>query len=184
MNIKRIYKILILIVASSFILGSASCAGSSNELTAHEEETIYAAVIRQVATIDDTFGGNLNPSTVYLIRRTDDGADVSQGQETPPMIISESSQLEITSLLSDLSADIIWIDKRQDAEFEDTASSEVKDHGVIITIGNISQQKDGTVQVVGSIYIANLAAGGTTYILEKIAGVWEITGTTGVSWIS
>ncbi len=184
MNFKRIYRIIILMVAASFLLGSASCAGSGNELTTQEEETIYAEVIRQLATIDDTFGGNFNPSTVYVIRHTDDGAGNPQDQETPPMIISESSQSKITSLLKDLSADIIWIDKRQDAEFEDTESSEVKDHGAIITIGNIHHQKDGTVQVAGSIYIAGMATGGTTYILEKIAGVWEITGITGGRWIS
>jgi len=32
--------------------------------------------------------------------------------------------------------------------------------------------------------VARLAAGGKTYILEKKDGVWIVTGTTGVEWIS
>jgi hypothetical protein len=32
--------------------------------------------------------------------------------------------------------------------------------------------------------VASLAAGGKTYIIEKKDGVWIITGTTGVEWIS
>ena len=67
-------------VAASFLLGSASCAGSGNELTTQEEEAVYAKVIRQLATIDDTFGGNFNPSTVYVITHTDDGAGSPQDQ--------------------------------------------------------------------------------------------------------
>lgn len=62
--------------------------------------------------------------------------------------------------------------------------SSVKGGGAIITLGTIYPREDGSVQVGGSIYIANLAAGGTTYILEKTDGKWEITGRTGVSWIS
>jgi hypothetical protein len=60
----------------------------------------------------------------------------------------------------------------------------VKDGGAIITLGNIDLQKNGSIQLAGSIYIANLAAGGITYVLEKKNGVWEITGTTQVRWIS
>ncbi len=184
MNFKRICKIIILIVAASFLLGSASCAVSSNELTTQEEEAVYAEVIRQLATVDDTYGGNLNPLTIYVISNTGDGTGRPEDEENPSRAIPESVQSEITGLLDDLPGDIIWIEKRQDAEFEDNEGAEVKNRGAIISIGNIQVQADGSVQVAGSIYTASMAAGGTTYILKKIDGAWRITGRVGGFWIS
>ncbi|MFC1943478.1 hypothetical protein ACFLWO_02730 [Chloroflexota bacterium] len=70
------------------------------------------------------------------------------------------------------------------ARFEQSPYFEVKHGGAIITLGDIYLQADGSVQVAGSIYIANLAAGGTTCVLEKVDGAWEITGQIGGSWIS
>jgi hypothetical protein len=93
-------------------------------------------------------------------------------------MISETLQIEISTMLTDLSAEIIWIDTFEDAEFEESGF-EVKRGGAIITLGNIYAQEDGSVQVAGSIYIANLAAGGSTYILEQVDGSWKITGLVG-----
>jgi hypothetical protein len=56
--------------------------------------------------------------------------------------------------------------------------------GVVFTLGNIQPQNDGTVHVPASLYFANLGAGGRTYILTKVDGVWTITGTAGAEWIS
>ena len=56
--------------------------------------------------------------------------------------------------------------------------------GVIFTFGNIQAQNDGSVHVSASLYFASLGAGGRTYILSKVDGVWKITGKTGVEWIS
>ncbi len=149
-----------------------------------DEAAIYAAVIRQLATEDDTFGGNLNPSTLYIIRNTDDGAgNPVEGQKSDTSMITDTLQSEISTMLTDLSAEIIWIDTFEDAEFEESGF-EVKRGGAIITLGNIYAQEDGSVQVAGSIYIANLAAGGSTYILEKVDGAWKIAGRVGPVWMS
>lgn len=149
-----------------------------------EEIAIYAAVIQQLATVDDTFGGNLNPKTLYVIKNADDSAgNPVEGQQSDTRLITETIQSEISSILNDLSVEIIWIDRFEDAEFENSGF-EVKRGGAIITLGNIYLREGGSVQVAGSIYIANLAAGGTTYILEKVDGAWEITGRAGPSWIS
>jgi len=155
-----------------------------NNLPLQDETAIYAVVIQQLATVDDTFGGNLNPKTLYVIKNTDDGAGNPVGdQQSNTRLITETMQSEISSMLNDLSIEIIWIDRFEDAEFE-KSGFEVKRGGAIITLGNIYLKEGGSVQVAGSIYIANLAAGGTTYILEKVDGAWEITGRAGPSWIS
>jgi len=153
-------------------------------LPVQDETAIYAVVIRQLATVDDTFGGNLNPDTLYVIKNTDDIAgNPVEGQQSDTRMITENMQSEISSILNDLNIEIVWVDKFEDAEFEETGS-EVKRGGAIITLGNIYPKENGSVQVAGSIYIANLAAGGTTYILEKSSGSWEITGHAGPSWMS
>jgi len=156
----------------------------SSNLTIKDETAIYASVIRQLATIDDTFGGNLNPDTLYVIKNTDDSAgNPVEGQQSDTRMITENMQSEISTMLNDLPIEIVWVDRFEDAEFEEPGV-EVKRGGAIITLGNIYPKEDGSVQVAGSIYIANLAAGGTTYILEKDSGSWEIVGHAGPSWMS
>jgi hypothetical protein len=156
----------------------------SSSLTIQDETAIYSRVIRHLVTVDDTFGGNLNPETVYVIKNTDDSAgNPVEGQQSDTRMITEIMQIEISSMLNDLPVEIVWIDRFEDAEFEETGF-EVKRGGAIITLGNIHPKEDGSVNVAGSIYIANLAAGGTTYILEKTSGSWEITGHAGPVWMS
>ncbi|MDD5703826.1 MAG: hypothetical protein PHU23_17470 [Dehalococcoidales bacterium] len=107
-------------------------------------------------------------------------------------MISQSVQDKITDTLRNLSADIIWIEKFEDADFEKSKvaglealpARMVKDGGAIITLGNIYLQKNDSVNVAASIWVGDLAAGGITYIVDKRDGIWKITGTTGVRWIS
>lgn len=61
---------------------------------------------------------------------------------------------------------------------------EVAGHGAMVTLGNISPQADGTVHVPASIHVADLAATGLTYVLQKVDGVWVVKGNTGVQWVS
>ena len=165
-------------------IGYTGCSTESNDLTIQDEAAIYAVVIRQLATIDDTFGGNLNPKTLYVIKNTDDSAGYPFGDQQPDKrVITDTMQSEITRMINDLSIESVWIDKFEDAKFEESGF-EVKRDGAIIKLGNIHLQADGSVQVAGSIYIANLAAGGTTYILVRIDEAWAITGQASPSWIS
>jgi hypothetical protein len=60
----------------------------------------------------------------------------------------------------------------------------VEGKGAIITLGNIQPQADGTVQVSASIYVAPMAAGGQTYVLQRDGDTWKVTGKVGPSWIS
>jgi hypothetical protein len=193
---KRIYTtwgIIISVMAAILAIGCGSNAASpassegnisgkptipTSNLTIDDEAAIYAAVIRQLATVDDTFGGNLKPPKLFIVNNTDNRAG------NPEALIPQTTQNEITQTLRDLPSIIIWIDKLEDAEFEGGwGTGEVKD-GAIIALGVIYLQNDGSTRLAGSIYMSGTAAGGATYVLGKKDGVWEIKGTTGNRWIS
>ena len=147
----------------------------------YDPADIYAQVVRQVYTVDHTFGQPPNFPVIYLVRRTDDSVG-APGSAASGQAIAPSDQERITAALTDLPARFVWVDSAEDAPRD--ANGAVADGGAIITVGNITPQPDGTLHVPASIYIAMLAAGGQTYVLESTADGWQITGNTGVVWIS
>ncbi len=150
-------------------------------LSMDDQASIYAAAVRQLATVDDTFGGNLKPPRLFILRYAGE-----PWSSAFPTAIPQSVQDRVVEMLQDLPSTIVWIDKHEDAEFEEGEGMPVRSvkDGAIITLGNTRLQNDGSVQMVGSIYIGALASGGTTYVLQKKDGVWEITGITGPIWRS
>ncbi|MCB9419043.1 MAG: hypothetical protein H6667_04530 [Ardenticatenaceae bacterium] len=165
------------------ILGLAACQTAASPLTDSEKTAVYGTAIQQVITVDDTFGGTLNPPVVYIINQTDDSVGDPDTEQLPPEMLSPQMQNEITASLSNLEAKVVWVNGRADVTI-DPGSGALVDEGVLVTLGNIHPQEDGSLLLPTSIYIAGLAAGGQTYILERVNGQWEITGTTGVRWIS
>lgn len=171
---KRILIVLLL-------MSMAACTAVSKP-TAINEADVYTAVINQIYTVDDTFGGTLQPPIVYLVSETDDSVGDPGIEQQPAQMIDEATQQAIVSGLTKLPADWVWINGR--SEVPVTEDGRVEGDGVIITLGNIHPQADGTLLISGSIYVANLAAGGQTFILEQTESGWVVTGTTGVQWIS
>ena len=148
-----------------------------------EQADIYAAVIRQLYTSDHSFGANPPEfPNLYIVYTTSDrtGGDF----QTPAMqsILTEPLRTMIMQRLGDLPAEVHWVSSFGEVPLGE--NSGVKGGGAIISAGNIHEMEDGTVQVAGSIYVANLAASGRTYILEKQNGKWRITGDTGMIWVS
>lgn len=148
-----------------------------------DEIEIYSAVIRQIYTHDDTFGGTFQASTVYVLERTDDDAGDSNIDRGESHTIPEAIQIEIAASLTDIPMQIVWIRDESDVAFNPYTRA-VADDAVIITLGNIHLQRGGSAQVSGSVYFSQLAAGGQTYILERIGNEWIVIGTTDVIWIS
>jgi hypothetical protein len=172
-----------LFVIALALLVACSPTAAGGETGADETAEIYAAIIRQIYTEDDTFGGTLQAPTLYLVRTTDDAVGAPDVEQSEPVVLSEEVQADISAQLADLPAELIWVDTFEDVEL-DPETGEAADSGAIIQLGNIHHQDDGSAQVSGSIYVANLAAGGRTYSLEKSDGEWAVTGDTGMGWIS
>jgi len=152
------------------------------EATGSDTVAIYATVIRRLCTRDDSFGGTYNPAIVYLVRRTNDAAGDPRAPRGVPAPLSEAVQNGISAALDDLPGRIVWVDSPDDAPKD--AMGAVEGHGVIVTLGSISPQEDGSVHVPASIYMASLAAAGQTYVLQQQGGAWVVTGNTGVQWMS
>ncbi len=153
------------------------------DLDPADETGIYAAVVRQVYTVDHTLdAGAPGLPLVYLLRaddtRTGGGAASVRGMP----VIATPVQQSIVAALADLPAQFIWITKLADAPRAEDGS--IQDGGAVIILGNIQFQPDGAAQVAASIYIGARAVGGRTYVLEPVDGVWQVTGNTGGQWIS
>lgn len=147
------------------------------------EADIYTAVVRQLYTVDHTFGSEPpNFRIIYLVEATNDRAGDPGISQTESKRLLESVQVTITAALDDLPAKVEWVEHFSEVPLN--SNSTVKGNGAVITLGNIHFQEDGTALVSGSISFANLGAGGRTYIVEKIGNIWEITGDTGTTWIS
>jgi hypothetical protein len=148
-----------------------------------DEVAIYTAVIEQLYTQDDTFGGTFNAPDLYILTETDDSVGDPEIEQSDSKTIGQTVQTKITDALSHLPTNIVWV-VAETAVPTDSTTGTVANNGAILTLGNIHGQRNGTVLVSGSIYISALAAGGQTYILEKVNGIWQISGTSGARWVS
>jgi ABC-2 type transport system permease protein len=152
-------------------------------LATGDESAIYAAIVRQLYTVDHTFGDQPpNWPVVYLVRRTDDSVGDPEAPRTESRLLATEVQEAITASLADLPAEFRWIDGQEEVVAKD--NGRVLEDGAIITMGNVYLQDDGSVYVSASLYFGSLGATGKTYVLQRVNGTWQVTGTVGAEWIS
>ncbi len=167
--------------ASVMRLADPTLTPPSLSPTSYDPAEIYAQVVRQLYTVDHTFGQPPLFPLVYLLRQTDDSVG-APGAPANGQTIFPGDQQRILSLLADLPARFVWVDSRDDVPLDTVGV--VQEGGAMITLGNISQQLDGSLHTPAGIYIGSLAAGGQTYVLQVVDGAWQITGVSGPVWIS
>ncbi len=149
-----------------------------------EQATIYAAVVRQLYTVDHTFGDNApNFPVIYLVRTTDDSVGDPNAGRKEPHALPDSIQAGVVNALDDLPAEFVWVGDADEVP-RDEQTHAVAGNGAIITLGNIHSQEDGKAQVSAQLFFSMLGATGKTYILELLDGEWQVTGDTGVQWMS
>ena len=160
-----------------------STPATSLAIAKDDQAAIYAAVVRQMYTVDHTFDEPPNFPVVYLVRTTDDSVGDPGALRTAPRVLLEAVQTAVVNALADLPAEFRWVDDADEVP-RDEKNGTVAGGGAIFTLGNIHIRQDGSVLVSASLYFAMLGAGGRTYVLERMDGVWQVTGNTGVQWIS
>lgn len=147
-----------------------------------DQAQIYSAVIRQLYEVDHTFGESPNFPAVYIVYNTMDSIGDPDAPRSDSRVLGESLRTSIADGLAGLPAEFIWVGDRDGVPLKNDGS--VQNGGAIVTLGNIHPGEDNFVLVSASLYIASLAATGKTYILEELDDGWQITGDTGVQWIS
>ena len=83
---KRFTIRLLVLLLSLLSLALLAACTAATDVAESDEVAIYSAVIRQIVTQDDTFGGTLNPPVVYVVGTTDDGVgdpDIEQSESRP-----------------------------------------------------------------------------------------------------
>ena len=180
-------KMLGLIILSLTLILSTLTACATTVSTSSEDDearaAIYTAVVRQLYTVDHTFGEPPNFPIIYLVEATDDSVGDPNAPKTKSNLLLRSIQEAITDALEDLPAEFVWVSGSSEVP-RDSNTGVVEGNGAIITLGNVHFQEDGSAFVSASIYIANLAAGGLTYIVERIDNTWQVVGDTGVRWMA
>jgi len=155
-----------------------------SNLSENEQAAIYAAVVRQLYTVDHTFGDNPpNFPVIYLVRTTDDSVGDPDARQTEPQVLPDPTQAEIITALDDLPAKFVWVGDADEVP-RDAQTHAVADGGAIVTLGNVHFQEDSKALVSAKLFFSMLGATGKTYILELLDGEWQVTGDTGVQWMS
>jgi hypothetical protein len=161
--------------------GSTGLTQGGEGQPALDESGILAAVVRQVYTVDDTFGGKSRFPVVYLLA-VEDGENGAIPYSSPARPLSAPAQQGVVAALDDLPAQFKWVTSA--GEVKRNQQGAVEGNAAIITLGQIRPQPDGTAQISASIYVGPLAAGGQTYVLQRTGDEWTVTGKTGSSWMS
>ena len=171
------------VVLFAGILASCNAPESVPPDDGRAEVDIYSAVVNQLYTVDHTFGEPPNFPIIYLVEATDDSVGDPDAPQAKSNLLQRSIQEAITDALEDLPAEFVWVGNFNEVPL-DSNTGVVEGNGAIITLGNVHFQEDGSAFVSASIYIANLAAGGLTYIVELIDGAWQVVGDTGARWMA
>ncbi len=174
------FAVVLLSLATLLVVVGAGC---SIPAEAKSEADIYAAVVRQLYTVDHGFGEPPNFLIIYLVEATDDGMGDPDAPQTESNVLPSSVRVAVTASLDDLPAEFVWVGSFNEVPL-DSNTGAVEGNGAIITLGNVHSQEDGSALVSASIYFANLGAVGLTYIVESIDGVWQVVGDTGVRWMA
>lgn len=161
----------------------AACGTSKPTQPGDDQAAIYAAVVRQLYTVDHSFGEPPNFPVVYLEQSTNDGVGDPDTPQADSRLLPEPVQTAVVAALEDLPAEFVWVDVAYEVPC-DSGTGVVEGDGAIITLGNVHLQEDGSALVSASLYIASEAAIGKTYIVKRVNGLWEVVGDTGVQWIS
>ena len=151
-------------------------------LTVADQVAIYQAVIRKLGRLDPGTGQVASKRTLYIIRTTLSPVGDPALHEQSPVEISKSVQSGVVAALADAPVDIVWVDRFDQAQLG--KNGYVLDQGVVITLGNLYMPSSDKVFVPAATSSGPMTINGSTLVVEKQAGVWTITGTTGFAWMS
>jgi len=164
-----------LLLALLLLLAAAGCAAIDDT---NDDAQIYAAAIREIHSFERSRG------LVYVVTTTEDYT-IFDAPTAPSQLLPADLQEAITAELADEPYELIWIEAFDDAPFDPANWRDVEGwtiaegDGMIITLGNIHPQDDGSVQLSFFMTCAQMCGIGKNYVLEQYDGVWRVTGSVG-----
>jgi len=146
-----------------------------------EEEAgeIYATAVREIYTVDHTFGDDPPEFSFVYIVTTTDGGTLLDTPATEPQKLTAEVREAIEAGVADLPFEVLWIADLDEAPLNPNNGAIAEGKGIVITLGNILMQEDGNVQLPVFMVCGGLCALGKTYVLEQVNGEWQVTGSVG-----
>lgn len=114
-----------------------ACTTPASALSENDQAAVYATVVRQLYTVDHTFGDEPpNFPVVYLVRTTYE-LDKPSTPQIESGKIPELTQAAIVATLDELPAEFVWVD-----DFNEVPLSHgvVEGNGAVITLSNLHLQ--------------------------------------------
>ena len=148
-----------------------ACTTPAPALSKDDQAAIYATVVRQLYTVDHTFGDEPpNFPKVYLLRTTYE-LDRPDAPQIESGSIPKSTQAAIVAALDDLPAEFVWVDHFDEVPL---SHGDVEGRGAVITLSNLQLKEEGSVLVMADLFFASAGGAGMTYIIEQVDGVWQV----------
>lgn len=141
-----------------------------------DDSEIYMKAFRHLIEKDDTYGGQLNPQVIYISKAvmSDPISNKSEG-------VLPSDVVEVLKQYADRkSLDVRFYDTNNPLEYNELG--EIKSGGVSVSFGQIQKYLLFS-EIEGSIYIASLSSGGTSYKFIRWFGGWKLYSSE-MTWIS
>jgi hypothetical protein len=163
---------LLVILLMPWWLLLVACGGSAGP----EEDrdiAIYAAVVRHMTSEEGQASGF---RVIYVLDRLMENADDPDdpGPGTP---LSPEDQDALREALAEV-APIEFVSSREEVIGPEAEGARVQNGGILLTLGPIRGEGDRAL-VPASSYLGNLAGTWQTWVVERGADGWRVTGTEG-----
>ncbi len=145
-------------------------------MTQGKDADIYLIAFSNVIDKDDTYGGGLNPKKIYV--STQIYPDIYSNEAST--LLPKDAETAIKTYCDDNGLELIFYDETTPLQLNELG--EVVGGGVRVEFGEITKSFIVS-EVEVSIYIANMASGGTTYTLYRWFGGWKLWSSR-MAWIS
>lgn len=179
METPRVTRVLLLTVIT-LLLTSCEVFDKHHFLEDSDRIGIYSAIMKRAFWEEnDESIGDPHFRDVYLLGVTE---EPSWEEATSPVVLSENIRIGISEVLASLPSQPIWIESQEEVYDPDIWG--VVNGGMIIRVGNIHPQRDGSVHIAGGHYVSVIGAKTQIYVLERHDGSWTIVGKLGLLWIS
>jgi hypothetical protein len=138
------------------------------------QSQIYAQAFERIISIDDTYGGQLSPTKIYLLRKVVNFPDaLFDGYSDLNEVLSADVISVLEETASTLGVALYVVASEADLQYNDLG--EVEGGGVVVVFGQLRTNVIFA-EVSAVIHVAAMATGGTRYSFVRYLGNWNLIG--------